>query len=268
VPRIRTWPALLAMLPLVLSGCWLMGISAPAGQGVGPDIAAAAPVEGLCVEYQVPAADAGDVTADTLERTRVIIEDRVSAFGVAEPRVTAEGSDRILVTLPGLAAAGPVAEQLRSLVGAAGVLELVPVPPASIDQVAVGQPLPDALEAEPLFTGSEVAALRSGEDGSVQPVVHLELELEEAAARVLDEHAADNVGGALAIVLDGIVVSAPVLKARSVGGQVRIAGAFTADEVSALATIVRFGSLPAGIREVSLEPCPVRPGYGPGEPAG
>jgi hypothetical protein len=266
VPRIRTWPALLATLPLIISGCWLIGARAPVSHDVGPDSAPAAPVEGLCVEYQVLARDPPGVTAGTLERTRVLIEDRVSAFGVAEPRVTIEGRDRILVTLPGLAAEGPVAEELRSLAGAAGVLEFVPVPEASIDQLTVGQPLPDALQVEPLFTGDDVAAARPGQDGSGQPVV--DLELEEAAARLLDEHAADNVGGALAVVLDGIVRSAPVLRSGSFDGRVQIAGAFTIDEVNEILTLLRFGSLPSGIREVGFERCHIRQGDAAGEPEG
>ena len=58
-------------------------------------------IGGLRGEYQVVATDAQAVTPDILEQTRTIIENRVNAYGVAEPIVVTQGQDRVSVELPG-----------------------------------------------------------------------------------------------------------------------------------------------------------------------
>jgi protein-export membrane protein SecD len=204
-------------------------------------------VGGLRGEYQVVATDAQPVTPEILAQTRTIIENRVNAFGVAEPVVQTQGADRISVELPG----ATDEEQLRRLIGSTGVLEFVPVPPQFRDQVFEGAPLPPGMaDVEPLFTGVELAAARPGVDDRQRPAVFLELK--ETGARLFDEYAAQNLGERFAIVLDNIVQSAPVLQARRFGGQAQISGSFTPAEVNSLVTVLRFGSLPLEIREVGF----------------
>ena len=205
-------------------------------------------IGGLRGEYQVVATDEQEVTSEILEQTRTIIENRVNATGVAEPIVVTQGQDRISVELPGLEDEADI----RSLIGTTGVLEFTPVPLACAGQVIQNAELPECmLEVEPLFNGTEIAAARIGQDQTTSEIV-VNLELKETGARLFDEHADEHFGEQFAIVLDGIVESAPSINARRFGGQAQISGDFTIDEATNLVTVLKFGSLPLEIREVGF----------------
>lgn len=205
-------------------------------------------VGGLRGEYQVVATDEQEVTPEILEQTRTIIENRVNATGVAEPIVVTQGSDRISVELPGVDDEADV----RSLIGTTGVLEFIEVPVACSPEVIQDAPLPECmLDVEPLFNGTEIAAARIGQDQQTSEIV-VNLELKSTGASLFDDHAAEHLGQRFAIVLDGIVESAPSINARRFGGQAQISGGFTMEEATNLVTVLKFGSLPLEIREVGF----------------
>jgi preprotein translocase subunit SecD len=205
-------------------------------------------IGGLRGEYQVVATDQQPVTPDILEQTRTIIENRVNATGVAEPIVVTQGQDRISVEMPGVEDEGDI----RSLIGTTGVLAFVPVPQEYFGQVVQGAPLPEGMaDVEPLFTGVEIANSRIGQDPTTREIV-VDMELKETGARLFDEHAAEHYGEQFAIVLDGIVQSAPTINATRFGGQAQISGDFTPAEATNLVTVLKFGSLPLEIREVGF----------------
>ncbi|HKZ91868.1 MAG TPA: protein translocase subunit SecD [Candidatus Limnocylindrales bacterium] len=205
-------------------------------------------IGGLRGEYQVVATDQQAVTPDILEQTRTIIENRVNASGVAEPIVVTQGQDRISVEMPGVDEEGDI----RNLIGTTGVLEFVPVPSEYFGQVGQGAPLPEGMAAtEPLFTGVEIANSRIGQDPTTREIV-VDMELKETGARLFDDYAAEHFGEQFAIVLDGIVQSAPTLNATRFGGQAQISGNFTPAEATNLVTVLKFGSLPLEIREVGF----------------
>ncbi len=205
-------------------------------------------IGGLRGEYQVVATDQQPVTPDILEQTRTIIENRVNASGVAEPIVVTQGQDRISVEMPGVEDEGDI----RGLIGTTGVLAFVPVPQEFFGQVVQGAPLPEGMaDTEPLFTGVEIANSRIGQDPTTREIV-VDMELKETGARLFDEHAAEHYGEQFAIVLDGIVQSAPTINATRFGGQAQISGDFTPAEATNLVTVLKFGSLPLEIREVGF----------------
>jgi preprotein translocase subunit SecD len=205
-------------------------------------------IGGLRGEYQVVSTDEQEVTPEILEQTRSIIENRVNAFGVAEPIVVTQGQDRVSVELPG----AENEEDLRRLIGATGVLEFIPVPPLFGGQVGQGLPLPEGMaDVEPLFNGTELDNIAIGSHATTGEIV-VNMQLKETGSRLFDEHAAEHLNEQFAIVLDGIVQSAPVLRAARFGGQAQISGNFTPDEANALVTVLRFGSLPLEIREVGF----------------
>jgi preprotein translocase subunit SecD len=118
-------------------------------------------VGGLRGEYQVVATDEQAVTAEILEQTRTIIENRVNFTGVAEPVVVTQGEDRISVELPGV----DDESDIRNLIGTTGVLEFTPVPADCAAEVVQNAQQPACLdETEPLFNGTEIAAARIGQD--------------------------------------------------------------------------------------------------------
>jgi preprotein translocase subunit SecD len=206
---------------------------------------------GIRGEYQIVATDAQPVTKDILEETRTIIENRVNSTGVAEPVVQTQGSDRVTVELPG----ATDKEQIRALVGRTGRLDFVAVPDAFATQVAQGAPLPTGMDPTPMFSGDQISAARPGTDQQGLPAV--DVELKPDGARIFDDFAAKNFTGTsggikFAIVLDGTVQSALGLNTNHFGGTAQIVGRFTTQEVSTLVTVLKFGSLPLEIREVSF----------------
>jgi len=207
-------------------------------------------IGGLRGEYQVVATDDQQVTPEILEQTRTIVENRVNATGVAEPIVVTQGEDRISVELPGVEDEA----EIRNLIGTTGVLEFMPVPPELQGLVGEG-PLPEGMQdTEPLFTGIEIASAAIAQDQTTRELV-VDLQLKDTGARLFDEYAADHYGEQFAIVLDGEVMSAPVIRATRFGGRAQISGGtggFAPSEAQSLVTVLKFGSLPLEIREVGF----------------
>src|SRR5688572_20772223 len=92
---------------------------------------------GLRGEYQAKGTAERPVTAENLSDIRTIIENRINAFGVSEPVVQTQGTDRIVVEIPGVA--NP--DDVRNLIGSTGLLQFVPIP-VSMTGVGEGTPLP------------------------------------------------------------------------------------------------------------------------------
>ena len=67
-------------------------------------------------------------------------------------------------------------------------------------------------------------------------------------AKDFDRITGENVNKRLAIILDGVVYSAPVIKERISGGDAQVTGAFTMDDAKDLAIVLRAGSLPAPVK--------------------
>jgi preprotein translocase subunit SecD len=198
---------------------------------------------GLRGEYRANPAPGQEVTPEQLGDIRTIIENRINQYGVAEPIVQTQGRDRIIVELPGLQDEG----QVRQLIGQTGRLEFMAVPRGS-QGVTQGVRAPDNLEL--LFGGEQVQSARPGFDTTNRPAIDIQLHGE--GAQIFDRHAATHQGDQIAIVLDGIVQSAPTINAPRFGGNVQIQGQFTSAEVSSLVTVLRYGALPAELEEVSI----------------
>ena len=73
------------------------------------------------------------------------------------------------------------------------------------------------------------------------------LEFNSNGARLFEEATARLVGKQLAIVLDDVVISAPVVQDRIAGGHAQITGRFTADEAGRLAIMLKAGALPVAV---------------------
>ena len=204
---------------------------------------------GLRGEYQACTPETNGCTKpgkaperDQLETIRTIIENRVNATGVAEPVVQTQGADRITVEVPGVA--DP--EELRKLIGATGKLDFTPVPEGV--SVIPEEPIPSDLK--PLFSGDQIQSASPGRDEQGQRAVDFVLKGE--GARLFEDYTSKNVGKQFAIVLDGIVQSAPTIQSRIPGGRGQITGAFTSAEMNRLVTTLKYGALPLQVREVQF----------------
>jgi preprotein translocase subunit SecD len=200
---------------------------------------------GLRGEYRALPANGVPVTTTALGNIRTIIENRINKFGVAEPVVQTQGSDRIVVEIPGVSDE----QQVRALIGSTGQLNFVDVPANRSSQVIPGQPIPSDLAI--IFGGDKIASAAPGFTQSGLRAV--DVTMTEEGARLFDQYAASHFGQQFAIVLDGIVQSAPVIQAQRFGGKAQISGSFTTQaEVNQLVTVLNYGALPNAVEEVSF----------------
>jgi SecD/SecF fusion protein len=106
--------------------------------------------------------------------------------------------------------------------------------------------VPVLLKKKTLMTGAMLKTARVEITGAYnQPAVALTLNAR--GARIFEDITAENVGRQLAIVLDDIVQSAPVIQERISGGNAQITGSFTTEEAHDLAIVLRAGALPAPV---------------------
>jgi preprotein translocase subunit SecD len=203
---------------------------------------------GLRVEYQALPKDGESPTQESMGVIKDIIERRVNAEGVSEAVVIVQGSDRVVVELPGVTDVDAV----RRLVGQTGRLDFVPLgsTPATEGQIL------DLTVTPPLFSGEQVESAAVGTDSQGGGLA-VDFVLKSEGAQLFADYTADHVGEYFAITLDGSVISAPVINSAIPGGQVQISaggiGGFPADEARDLVTILKFGSLPFPIQELSSE---------------
>ncbi|MET0849627.1 MAG: preprotein translocase subunit SecD [Candidatus Rokuibacteriota bacterium] len=193
-----------------------------------------------------------------------VIRNRVDQFGVAEPTIQKQGDNRILVQLPGVQ--DPA--RAKALIGKTAVLEFKLLddqvdaaraaqegPPPG-DEILYGRRVdrntkaetrvPYIVKKEILLTGDVIsdATVRVSDVG--EPYVSVLFD--SVGARLFGEATEKNVGKALAIVLDGNVHSAPVIRERIPSGQAQISGGFTFEEASDLAIVLRTGALQAPVQ--------------------
>ncbi len=101
------------------------------------------------------------------------------------------------------------------------------------------------LEKESVLTGDRLMNANVAFDQYGQPIV--ELQFDSDGAKVFDRVTFQNIGKRLAIVLDGKVHSAPVIRDRIPNGRAQISGSFSSQEASDLALVLRAGALPAPV---------------------
>jgi preprotein translocase subunit SecD len=219
---------------------------------------------GQQVVLQYNAKRAADLKKLTIEHSLETIRNRVDQFGIAEPEIIPEGDDRIMIQLPGI----KDPERAKSLIGKTALLEFKIVdednsldealrgniPEGSIiaygtrEDKASGQrgQVPYLLKNKTLLTGASLETAKVQiSDRFGEP--HVSIKFNAQGAADFDRITNENVRKRLAIVLDGVVHSAPVIQERISGGQAQITGNFTMDESRDLAIVLRAGALPAPV---------------------
>src|SRR3954463_2989701 len=197
---------------------------------------------------------------ESVVQARQTIERRINELGVAEPSISQQNTDQILVQLPGVADV----EHAKSIIGSPGLLELKIVegaPSPSREALLVNGQVPEGMEIVPgaggagdastvyylvkrvaAVTGQDLRNARSSLDENNRPAVSFTLSNE--GGRKFGKVSGENIGRQLAIILDGRVQSAPVLESR-INSEGRITGSFTPEEVQDLSLKLRSGALPA-----------------------
>ena len=189
----------------------------------------------------------------TIQQSLEIIRRRIDEVGTREPTIQRQGSDRILIQVPGIGSAA----ELKEIIGTTAQLTFQPVLGRTDDANAspgVGNELLPSLdetgvfyilEQAPVVTGDELVDAQPAFDQNGRPAVNFRFN--PTGARKFGDYTAANIGNPFAIVLDDEVISAPVIQSHIPGGSGIITGNFTVEESTQLAVLLRAGALPAGL---------------------
>ncbi len=225
---------------------------------------------GGLIRITVPQAAITERIRQTIEQSIQIVERRVNQLGTVEPVIQRQGTDRILVQVPGL----QDPSRLKELLGKTAKMEFrmvdTTVPP---DQAQQGRVPPDSevlmsstspkipyvIKKQILVSGGDLTDAQPGFDQrSGEPIVSFRFNT--SGSRKFAQATSENVGQPFAIVLDNEVISAPVIREPITGGSGQISGSFTVQQANDLAILLRAGALPAPL--TVIEERTVGPGLG------
>jgi preprotein translocase subunit SecD len=187
----------------------------------------------------------------TIQQSLEIIRRRVDEVGTREPTIQRQGTDRILIQVPGIGSAA----ELKALIGTTARLTFNPVRGRTADEKAdpgarnVLLPAADEpgmfyiIEQTPVVSGEDLVDAQPAFDQNGQPAVNFRFN--PSGARKFGDYTAANIGQPFAIVLDDEVISAPVIQSAIPGGSGIITGNFSVEESTDLAVLLRAGALPA-----------------------
>jgi preprotein translocase subunit SecD len=194
-------------------------------------------------------------TAKAIDQDIEIVRRRIDQLGTKEPVIERQGTDRIVVEAPG--ESNP--EKLKSVIGKTAQLtfqavdESVPLNEAIAGQVPPDdellyetdtgvQPRPIVVNRLAFATGQMLTGANQAFDQNGRPDIALRFNVQ--GGQRVGEFTAQNLGKRFAIVLDNKVISAPVIQgAMSTQGE--ITGAFTIEQASETALLLRSGALAA-----------------------
>ncbi|MCY6380593.1 protein translocase subunit SecDF [Hoeflea prorocentri] len=199
-----------------------------------------------------------------------VVRRRVDELGTTEPVIQRQGTDRILVQVPGF----DDPQRLKDILNQTAKLTFHLVdrsmpaeealrgrPPVSSEIVYSNDdpPIPFLLQRRPLLSGDNLVDAQAGFDQRTnEPIVTFRFDT--AGAQRFGQITQQNVGYPFAIVLDEAVITAPVINEPILGGTGQISGNFTVESANDLAVLLRAGALPATL--TVIEERTVGPGLG------
>lgn len=196
-----------------------------------------------------------------IQQNILTLRNRVNELGVAEPVIQQQGTDRVVVQLPGV----QDTSRAKEILGRTASLEIHLVDDEHMDgttlaAAAKGFVPPgddfytssrdgEALLVKKLsiLTGEDISGASAGYDQAGQPAVHINMDTR--GARIFGQITRDNVGKRMAIILiekgKGEVITAPVIREPINGGQVQITGRMTVKDANDVSLLLRAGALAA-----------------------
>jgi len=187
----------------------------------------------------------------TMQQSLEIIRRRIDEVGTREPTIQRQGTDRILIQVPGIGSAA----ELKAIIGTTAQLTFNPVVTRTNDpetRAGIGNKIVPSLdepglfyvvESAPVVTGEELVDAQPSFDQNGAPAVSFRFNT--TGARKFGDYTAENIGSPFAIVLDDEVVSAPTIQSHIPGGSGIITGNFDVEESTRLSVLLRAGALPA-----------------------
>src|SRR5579864_354649 len=194
------------------------------------------------------------VEDSALKQNITTLHNRVNELGVAEPVIQQQGSDRIVVELPGVQDTA----KAKDIIGRTATLEARladpvnthpnpndPVPPGD-ELFTQGNQTPVLLRKQVIFTGDRIIDASAGFDEHQRPSVNIRLD--SAGGRAVRSVSRDNIGKPMAMVLfekgKGEVLTVATIQSE-LGDRFQITGQATPQGAADLALLLRAGSLAA-----------------------
>jgi len=202
-----------------------------------------------------------------VEQSIEVIRGRIDALGTTEPVIIKQGTHRILVQIPGYEDSahakqliGRTAQLQFKLVDEKGDLDRAmtgDIPPGDIIMYGPEETRSDGttsrqpylLKKRTELSGNEISDARVSIDSRYNEYA-VTLKFNSKGSRKFDKLTTAHVGERFAIILEGVVNSAPVIRERIAGGSAQITGSFSPAEAHDLAIILRAGALPAPVKVV------------------
>jgi SecD/SecF fusion protein len=189
-----------------------------------------------------------------------VLNRRINPGGTTESNIQQQGVDRVLVEVPGL----QDTTRLKELLGATAKLEfrLVADPgdaPTDVESLPQQQGGQLAIQKQVMVAGEDLTDAQAGFDSQTnEPDVNFAFNLH--GAQRFGQVTSENIGRRFAIVLDGKIIEAPVIRSAITGGRGQITGNFTVEQADNLSVLLRAGALPA--KMTIVEERTVGPGLG------
>lgn len=215
--------------------------------------------EGKTIKLTYSEKQKEEMVKDALARSIEIVRRRIDALGTKEPSIQSQGGKYILVQLPGV----DNPERIKDLIGQTAKMSFHLVNEnITQEQLASGR-APNGTEflpymnmpwqSVPVYSRVEVSgeSLKDSQadfDQNNMPVVSTVFDA--SGARRFAKLTTEHVGERFAIVLDGNVLSAPVIREPIPGGRGQISGGFSLQEAKDLAVLLRSGALPAPLQVI------------------
>ncbi len=195
---------------------------------------------------------AENLRSDAVERSLEVVRRRLDETGLVEPTITRQGEDGVLVQLPGV----DDPAYIRQLLGTTAKMTFHLAADGSSRTVTRVVTMPGEqpnesyqLEERVALEGQHISDAQLGfHPDTREPVVNFKLD--NVGARRFAELTKENIGRPFAIVLDGKVITAPVIRSAITGGSGEISGSFTSAEANDLALLLRAGALPAPLKVI------------------
>jgi preprotein translocase subunit SecD len=175
---------------------------------------------------------ASGVDSAAIDKAMLIILNRIDKLGISEPLVTKDYSNNIVIQLPGV----EDPERAVEVIGKTAQLEFRILEGVDNDGNAQLGPV--------LLTGDKLSGANAGYDNSGKVVVQFSFNAE--GAKLFEKITSENIGNPLAIVLDGEIKSAPVIRAViSSDGVIENIGSL--EEAKDIALVLQTGALPVNL---------------------
>ena len=187
-----------------------------------------------------------ELKESSLNQALEIVRRRIDEVGTNEPNILSRGIDRILVELPGLD--DPM--RIKSLLGKTANLTFRFIiqneePSFGSEKLVFEDGSEEAIVSKRIIlSGDNLIDAQPGMDNQNNETI-VSFSLDRAGAKRFGKATSSGIGKRLAIVLDGKIISAPVVRDAIIGGSGQISGDFTFQSATDLALLLRSGALPA-----------------------